>query len=61
LASAINFFKSKYDIRHAVLEGGKSWELDLRRIRPFIKSLVIKDFKWVGKDGIWQPINTPLG
>jgi sugar phosphate isomerase/epimerase len=51
----------QYDIRHAIVEGGNSWELDLRRIEPFIRSIVIKDFKWGYKNGKWQPINTPLG
>lgn len=51
----------QYDIRHAVVEGGQSWELGLRLIQPFIKSIVIKDFKWGMVDGKWKPINTPLG
>lgn len=51
----------QYDIRHAVVEGGSSWELGLRQIKPYIKSLVIKDFKWGQVDGKWKPINTPLG
>lgn len=51
----------QYDIRHAVVEGGSSWELGLRQIKPFIKSIVIKDFKWGVVDGKWKPINTPLG
>ncbi|WP_350288963.1 TIM barrel protein [uncultured Croceitalea sp.] len=51
----------QYDIRHAVVEGGNSWELDLRQIKPFIKSIVIKDFKWGKVDGKWKPVNTPLG
>lgn len=51
----------QYDIRHAVVEGGSSWELGLRLIRPFIKSIVIKDFKWGNINGQWKPINTPLG
>ena len=51
----------QYDIRHAVVEGGNSWELGLRLIRPFIKTIVIKDFKWGIVDGKWKPINTPLG
>ncbi|MFS4417271.1 sugar phosphate isomerase/epimerase family protein [Maribacter sp. 2307ULW6-5] len=51
----------QYDIRHAVVEGGTSWELGLRQIQPFIKSLVIKDFKWGLVDGRWKPVNTPLG
>ena len=55
------FVGCQYDIRHAIVEGGKSWELDLRRIRSYIKSIVIKDFKWGKKNGSWEPINTPLG
>ena len=51
----------QYDIRHAVVEGGSSWELGLRLIKPFIKSIVIKDFKWGQVAGKWQPVNTPLG
>lgn len=51
----------QYDIRHAVVEGGSCWELGLRLIRPFIKSIVIKDFKWGTVNGQWKPINTPLG
>ncbi len=51
----------QYDIRHAVVEGGASWELGLRRIAPFIKSVVIKDFKWGKVNGVWKPVNTPLG
>lgn len=51
----------QYDIRHAVVEGGSSWELGLRLIKSFIKSIVIKDFKWGIVDGKWKPINTPLG
>lgn len=55
------FLGCQYDIRHAVVEGGGSWELGLQRIKPFINSIVIKDFKWGIKDGKWQPINVPLG
>jgi sugar phosphate isomerase/epimerase len=52
---------SQYDIRHAVIEGGESWELGLKRIKPFINSIVIKDVKWGIKDGKWKPINVPMG
>jgi len=52
---------AQYDIRHAVVEGGNCWELGLRQIKPFIKSIVIKDFKWGQVDGKWKPVNTPLG
>ncbi|MBJ2174419.1 sugar phosphate isomerase/epimerase [Aureibaculum sp. A20] len=55
------FMGSQYDIRHAVVEGGECWELGLRRIKPFINSIVIKDVKWGVVEGKWQPINVPLG
>lgn len=60
-ATKNEYMGCQYDIRHAVVEGGSSWELGLRRIHPFIKSIVIKDFKWGQVDGKWKPVNTPLG
>lgn len=60
-ATKNEFIGAQYDIRHAVVEGGNSWELGLRQIKPFIKSIVIKDFKWGQVDGKWKPVNTPLG
>ncbi len=63
ILSATNneFLGCQYDIRHAVVEGGSSWELGLRLIKPYIKSIVIKDFKWEQVNGKWKPVNTPLG
>ncbi|MBU3027603.1 sugar phosphate isomerase/epimerase family protein [Zobellia galactanivorans] len=55
------YLGSQYDIRHAVVEGCMSWELDLRLIAPYIRSIVIKDFKWGMQEGQWKPVNTPLG
>ncbi|RDY60300.1 sugar phosphate isomerase/epimerase family protein [Flagellimonas nanhaiensis] len=51
----------QYDIRHAVVEGGRSWELGLRNIASHIKTIAIKDFKWGIVNGKRKPINTPLG
>lgn len=55
------FIGSQYDIRHAVIEGGESWELGLKRIKPYINSIVIKDVKWGKINGKWKPINVPMG
>ncbi|WP_209404900.1 sugar phosphate isomerase/epimerase [Pseudozobellia sp. WGM2] len=52
---------SQYDIRHAVVEGGSSWELGLKLIKNHINTIAIKDFKWGQVNGVWKPINTPLG
>lgn len=54
-------FGSQYDIRHAVVEGGRSWETGLRLLHPHIKTIVIKDFKWGITGGRWDAINTPVG
>lgn len=51
----------QYDIRHNIVEGARSWPVDLQLISPYIHSLVIKDFKWGIADGKWRIINTPIG
>ena len=51
----------QYDIRHAVVEGGLSWQNGLRLIQLQIKTLAIKDFKWEKKNGVWGVQDTPIG
>ena len=51
----------QYDIRHAVVEGGTSWQNGLRLIHPHIKTLAIKDFIWEKKNGVWDIQDTPIG
>jgi sugar phosphate isomerase/epimerase len=51
----------QYDIMHATVEGGENWEIGFKLIKPFINTLVIKDFKWGKVDGRWKRIFTPLG
>lgn len=55
------YMGSQYDIRHALVEGGRSWENGLRLIKPHIKTIVLKDFKWEERDGKWHLVNTPIG
>jgi L-ribulose-5-phosphate 3-epimerase len=51
----------QYDIRHATVEGGLSWQNGLRLIQPFIKTIPIKDFKWEKINGEWKVEGTPIG
>jgi len=51
----------QFDIRHATVEGGHSWPIDLQLIAPYIHTLVIKDHKWGQINGKWRIINTPVG
>ena len=55
------YFGAQYDIRHAMVEGGLSWENGLRLLQSHIKTIVLKDFKWGKVNGQWKPINTPIG
>jgi sugar phosphate isomerase/epimerase len=51
----------QYDIRHAMVEGANSWPLGLDLVRPFVNSLVIKDFGWFKEGSRWEARSVPLG
>jgi len=51
----------RYDIRHATIEGGKSWPLGLRLLADHINSIDIKDAVWKQRNGKWNPTTVPLG
>jgi L-ribulose-5-phosphate 3-epimerase len=51
----------QYDIRHAVVEGGMSWENSVRLLHQYIDVLAIKDFLWVKENGKYKVKNVPLG
>ena len=52
---------SQYDIYHATVEGANTWPVGLKLISPFIRSIDIKDFKWIEKDGKIRSESVPLG
>ena len=51
----------RYDVRHAMAEGTKSWELGLQLLAPYIHSLDIKDFHWYKNEDRWDVESVPLG
>ncbi|MCW3107812.1 MAG: Xylose isomerase domain protein barrel [Segetibacter sp.] len=51
----------QYDIRHATVEGGLSWQNGLRLLHPHIKTIPVKDFKWEKINGEWKVEGTPMG
>lgn len=55
------WFGLQYDIRHATAEGGQSWPLPLKLLRPWIRCTDIKDFKWTQAPGKAAIDNVPLG
>jgi len=57
----IKHFGTQYDIRHAIAEGGHSWENGLKLLRPYVKNIVLKDFRWGVVDGKWKAVNVPIG
>ncbi|MHC4582459.1 MAG: sugar phosphate isomerase/epimerase family protein, partial [Planctomycetota bacterium] len=51
----------QFDIRHATVEGGQTWPLNVRLMSKHINTLAIKDFLWQRRDDKWQTVNCPLG
>ncbi|WPR70185.1 TIM barrel protein [Flavobacterium sp. NG2] len=56
-----DFFGTQYDIRHATVEGGYSWQNGLELLHSQIKTIVLKDTKWVKTNGVWDVQDTPIG
>lgn len=52
---------SQYDILHATVEGANTWPTGLKLLKPYVKSVDIKDFQWSKKDGKWTAEMVPLG
>jgi L-ribulose-5-phosphate 3-epimerase len=52
---------SQYDIYHSTIEGANTWPIGLKLISPFIRSIDIKDFFWLKKEGKWISETVPLG
>jgi L-ribulose-5-phosphate 3-epimerase len=52
---------SQYDIYHATVEGANTWPIALKLISPYIRSIDIKDFKWIQTDGKAKNESVPLG
>jgi L-ribulose-5-phosphate 3-epimerase len=52
---------SQYDIYHAYIEGANTWPIGMKLISPYIRSIDMKDFFWLKKDGKWISETVPLG
>lgn len=55
------YFGTQYDIRHATVEGGYSWQNGLELLHKSIKVIVLKDSKWKKVNGKWKSIYVPIG
>lgn len=55
------YMGAQYDIRHATVEGGLSWQTGLNLIQPHIKTIVLKDTTWDNNNGKTKLHNVPLG
>jgi len=52
---------SQYDIYHATIEGANTWPIGLKLVKPYIKSICIKDFQWTKKENQWLVETVPIG
>ncbi len=51
----------QFDVRHATTDGGLMWPDSFRLMKPHIRSLAFKDFKWAIVGGKWRFVSTPIG
>jgi L-ribulose-5-phosphate 3-epimerase len=51
----------QYDIRHATVEGAQSWPITLQLIRPWVRSIDVKDFRWGQAPGKETIEDVPIG
>lgn len=51
----------QYDIRHGTTEGGQSWPLAIKLLKPWIRCTDVKDFKWEQTPGKAAVEGTALG
>ncbi|WP_136480695.1 sugar phosphate isomerase/epimerase family protein [Cognatitamlana onchidii] len=56
-----SYFGVQFDIRHATVEGFNSWKNAFELLKSKVRTMVLKDFKWVEINGKWQIMNVPLG
>ena len=55
------FMGVQYDIRHAVVEGALSWENGLRLVQSQIKTINVKDFRWLDENAKYVITDIPIG
>ena len=51
----------QYDVLHATVEGGLAWPLGLRYLKDYLKTIVIKDFRWTTVKGVLKVEDVPFG
>ena len=51
----------QYDVRHATVEGMRSWPLGLKLLKDYVRCMVIKDFRYGEKEGKPVEVNVPVG
>ena len=45
-----------FDIRHAMVEGGTSWPVQLQLMRDHLASVFVQDFRWEGRELVKAPL-----
>lgn len=56
-----DYIGCRFDVRHAMAEGLKSWKLGLKLLQTHIKTFDLKDFIYAQKSNGWGVENMPIG
>ena len=51
----------QYDLHHAMVENGGNWTRSFDLVKPWIRCMVAKDFKWTVADDMPKRKSVPLG
>jgi L-ribulose-5-phosphate 3-epimerase len=54
------WLNAQYDVYHAIVEGTNTWPVGFDYIAPFIRTLDIKNFQYIQKNGRWTHESVPL-
>ena len=52
---------SQYDVKHATVDGPLSWPTTLKLLHPYVKTVCVRDFRFVKKEETWDVQPVPLG
>lgn len=52
---------SQFDVMHAQVEGGNTWQLGLKLLKSHVKTIDIKDFIWAKTGEGWKTQVVPIG
>ncbi|PKQ45377.1 sugar phosphate isomerase/epimerase family protein [Confluentibacter flavum] len=55
------YIGSQYDIKHATISGAHSWPTSFKLIHKYVRTMVVRDFRWEKIGNKWEVIPVAIG